>query len=524
MATFGPQEWAKGTRGLLGAHATDKPRIINARQAKDGSLVPRPVWVENASYSMADIPGGIWGWDNEILVAEYQYSPTDLWVQLHNPDTGAVTRRAAMAIPTVPVTTIRGLPQVIDDNTILWGGSVFQKDNGGPSAPWPDGPSLPPMGVVDVRAALVAAVLTGSDDFEFRSSALHQGRVFINCTYRPSSAVGFVNELKGRIYFSDAYSGDINDYATFTSATQFFDVDGSVAGMISLGSNLVIWTEEGEWYVLQGRGNPDDATLNSLGPQRIPSFRRYIRRIDQSGIFMSSDGTVLCSLAPEGKVDDRALANLGYSESVLASGSVGDTPLSAVTDSLSNTIIVPTDAGAYVNYNGVWSEETWPAEFNTEDGTFSFWSDYRQGVEYAVEDDTGTTWTIYKRNILDENPPNDEVFDNPTSTLVLPRIVEPGNQVRVHKVVIDVRTFSDTDPLPDMDATIIDGDNQTVNFVAGPDDPPFARAGSTEESHQILLTCDLEAFTHFCDITITFSGLNIERAYVEYETLKEPVL
>jgi len=516
--SYGPETWSKGHRGLLGAHATDKPGLHNVRMAKDGSLLPRPPWEYQDDFSVPFIPGGVAVWGDEIVVAEIDFDASNRFVSMYDTDAdkvrqGTMDRNAPSGIG--------GVPTLIDDGTLFWGSYVFTKDGGGGVVVFADTYSGVAMGVDDARDSLIPTFYTGADTWNFRGSALHQSRAFYFGTYQPAVVIGAYDDQSNRIWYSDAH-----DYTNFSDDTQFFEVDGAVAGMISIRSNLFIWTEEGQWYVLQGRGDPADGTLNDLGPGRVPAAGRYPRVIDNSAIFLSSDETTICSLSATGTIDDTTLGHLGASsvaQPSLLSG--GNEPLSPVTDSFANTILVPDLENVRANYHGVWTQETWLDELIPDTGGWmTVGSDYRGAQEIAAVRSGVPNYLVYTRPIHNDRPHDNVVVDNHLSTVVLPRVVMPGAQLRIVRLHIDVRTWSATDPLPFMEVTITDGDNNVNSTNVGPDLDIFTGVGEGEESLQVLVTSGLDAFTHFADVSIDFRGLAIERVLLVSEHHEEPLL
>lgn len=523
QVTFGPETWSKGTRGTIGAHATDRPGLLDVRMYQDGSLGPRPRWAAQGTVTMAlsERPfedfSRVWPVRNGLMIGGTH------WIEEWDL-TGTRVRRGNTP-GTVNDSDLYGPVNQLDDITYLVGTVLVVSQPGGSVFAWPDGFSGVPMTVTHVKPALDTRF---GSNLVSRGSVVHQGRAFY-WGFDFTGVPGFGAQNTNRFWYSDPYA-----LGTFTSATQFFDIDGEIAGAISLGSNLLIWSTAGEWYALQGRGDPAESTLQRIGPGRIPSAGRWPVRVDNTGIFLSADGTTLVTIGADGRLNDTDLNNLGAyrKPTFFTSNGAADGPIDAGADSIVNSVIVPLPGGrAFCNHNRVWTEESWPFE-TSNTGKFGGDCEYvftspDSATEVFISDDleVGWDWLLYTRPSGIDEPESGAAFETVSPRLVLPRITEPGSEVMVQRVVVEVRTYDDTDPAPSLTVSAVDGDNNAITMVTGPDSLPFAGVQpGVEQSWQFVATPQPPAFTHFTDITIDFNGLVIERVYVEYQLHQPPVL
>ncbi len=247
--------------------------------------------------------------------------------------------------------------------------------------------------ITDVQAAIVSAFsLLAASSRRMKGSCVHQGRAFYWGEHDDTTPIFLPN----RIYYSDAYA-----YATFSSATQFFDVDGEIQGAVSLGANLLIWTVNGEWFVLQGRGDPANGTLNSLGKGRIPGNLKRPARFDRRGIFLASDITCMASVGEGGGIDDTTLEHIAFSGASKAYEDSGVNRVAAA-NSLENAVLQLGDdvngPTAFHLANGAWTEETW-ADLSWTANAIQARADERNGKEVVALYD-GTDWRVYLRDIM----------------------------------------------------------------------------------------------------------------------------
>lgn len=503
LITHGPDTWAKGTRGLLNGHATDKPRIVDARMYRDGSLGPRPRWTLGGTVDLSGVDGGFPG---TVRVGPVN----DTVSRFMAISTGGVEAYDETGAPTVSGTVpgandwgIAGPWNEIDTNTYLVGHILIEVGSG----------AITTQSVANtLYTTFASGIFLNRPPLAVKQSGysmVHQGRAF----YWGLDLVANTN----RLYYSDPY-----DYITFSEdglggTTQFFDVDGEVGGCISINSNLFIWTTSGEWFVLQGRGNPANGTLNSIGPGRIPS--NWPARIDNGAVFLASDLTTIVNIGSGGQMDDISLAYLGDRKVPTFEPVIRTT-----TDSIVNSILVPTTQDTVrSNHNGVWTEEDLPFTISTVNSELI--ANEGAALELFIENPSGSDFDVYYRESMLDAPQAGSAFESPVSKLTLPRVVVPGAQLRIRRVVVDVRTYDTTDPAPTLSVEVRDGDNNTLPMITGPGDTPFAGILDEEATYEIVATMDPPNFTHFSDIEIDFTGLVIERVYVEMELNgDEPVL
>lgn len=525
VVRFGAETWAKGDRGRLGAHASDQGVIQNFRLWDDGALGMRPLW--DIEFDL----GASFGIDALVVPCRYDYG--------FNPDPAAEgflvvdddqwefyewgTATAYAEYNSVltfngdrysSVTQIDALHWLIDEFYVTMQGAA---------------PATPKVfGVADVGAAIDTA-FGGGSTFQCEGSTIHQGRAF----YFGQMFSGTTYAAGNRIYYSDDVS--LLGYNTFSSASQFFDVNGTVRGCASVGANLFIWTEEGYWYMLQGRGDPSLGTLNSLGKARIPARRRWPAILDRKAIFLSSDGEAIVTVSEGGKIDDETLGYLGSTTGPSSYTAVA--PSSPASSSLSNSIIVPlSDTTAYHFYNGAWVRESWDNEASVGDDFIHVGIDDINGQETLAVWRGGFIgdWRIYRRPISVDGPSTTaggtfaEYDEEEANYVGLPRIFNSTNQVRIVKLTLDVRAWGDGTFYPQAVASIrvTDGKGVTTTLVQGPESSLMADVGAVNgESHRLNAYPDSALpFTHFSDITFVASrGIAIEAITVEFEVSKGPV-
>lgn len=505
--TFGPDAWAQGTRGILGAWATSRAHIENLRLWKDGSLGPRPKWYLDVNLTTQT--------NANTLIHPGRFIHSTI---------GTITDGFFVVAPTITTFYGWGSTSVvasftatydnispdmfvsqIDETTYLVGDYLLEFTG-----------IAPLMSSTDVRAAIVARFgIAGLQ--RMAGSAVHQGRAFYWGTDTPISATYPLN----RIYYSDAYA-----YGTFTSATQFFDVDGEIQGAVSVGANLFIWTITGEWFVLQGRGDPADGTLNSIGRGRLPGQGRRPVRFDNHALFLASDATTTVSLGEGGDLDDSGLRRVAFSGASYDYFSSATIP-NVAANSVENAVIVgahtiATDPQAFQLWNGAWTEESWD-----DDLTMGTARTFRAGEILsdeimAVYD---SNWKMYRRDVSIDAPEVSSGFaETPEAKIELPRINDPLHRVRVNRVIVDCRYWKGASyETPQITGTIADGEGATASLLLGPSTDLLASApNATGDPLRMVFTpSDLMPYTHFTDIKFSaMKGLAIERVSVEIETTK----
>lgn len=504
--TYGAETWARGTRGLVGPWATDLPLIVNMRFGIDGSLIPRPRWAEithlttRTSINSSFFAGRFYNETTQLYQEGYFFGDTTSsgFYAWGSSTTPLFTGGALTNVETT--TTVNQ----IDDTRWLVGQNLI------------DLKGTTTLTVTNVQTALDTRFEPSTNIAQVNGSVVHQGRAFYWGAITDSTG-DLINA--NRIWYSDAY-----DYGTFTSTLQFFDVDSAVQGAVSVGANLFIWTLSGDWYVLQGRGDPGTGTLNNLGRGRVPRTLGYATLMDRRLFFLSSDKTCVVQISEGGLIDDRTFGHIGFDsagEEWLASAATNPT-----SSSFENSLFIPngSDAGerdAMHMWNGAWSEEDWGT---TNNNSKIVSTDEILGYEAMASFDL-TDWKVYRRVITlnaPETEPGSFYDEDPSGILHLPRILDPLHPVRVDKVIIDVRMFKGTGyTAPSMTVAVGDGEDNSNAFTLGPATKEFADfADGTNQSIRVVATptdgpMPLSAY---CDVKITnLNSLIIERVSVEYE-------
>lgn len=301
-------------------------------------------------------------------------------------------------------------------------------------------------------------------------SVVHQGRGFY---FGPPSYNGLTPWTnRGRVYYSDPYA-----YDAFDSASQYFDMDGSVVGGVSLGSTLYFWNTDGDWYSLTGRGDPSLGTLTKLSQgQRIPQSNAEWTVVDGLMFFVSTDDTV-CMF--DGTVDDKTLRHLDVAEySRLGSSSVVNT---IVSESIS------------------FAEGVWVADESSAVGdTYAYTTDVMpiSGLNYDV---AAGNLVWYDRVANPEGISSDRGESGMTGTVVLPRISDPEKRVRIRKVVVDFIV----DPsvgTPDGDVTISSASGDT-SLTEGPTNGLFSGLSGSEQYRRLVWT-GMPSYEDYYDVKL----------------------
>ena len=531
--SFGVDTWRKGTRGLEAAHSTDRPYIKNMRLYKDNRLGPRPLW---QAY-LASISLG--GANTSTLVFPVQYNYGN--AAEPNTDGFAFIQAATARFYNYDDTSVhyaedtvsgidtawfdRQRPVQITD--VLWLYGPLLIDMSGPAPATPKA-----FTVTDVTTPLETAYSLTT--FVCYGSALHQGRVF----YWGADFSGTTYDNTQRVYYSDSViTGGEAAYGTFTSATQYFDVDGVVAGCVSVGSNLFIWTRDGKWTVMQGSGDPAKATFNYIGEGRIPDTQALPVRVGNIALFLSSDGQAVVTLNAGGTLDDVTWGHLG----VTAEPEEYFTAVSAspAANPRLNTILLPGPGGSIHGkhfWNGMWADDSSLTD------SYTFYARNGANVEfreYSTLPSPFTTW--YKRVQIRDmgvsspsaSPATDfseyaELYSTSSvkGEVHLPRIMAPSKQVRVSRVIIDgVVWAGSTYATPGLTVTIADGKGNSTNLTLGPGADPIGDLGDGAALPvRLVATGAPTAYTHFADVQITgLVGVAIENVTVEYEISEGPI-
>ncbi len=527
---FGPDTWVQGTRALIEPHATSKPLIENMRVWSDGLLGPRPLWTDpvinitDANENIATL----------IRPAEFVYldeyyegylSVSPSYVRFYN--------RSGTLLAEASATTQTGrhmtATRITDTHWLVGKMWINLRRDSVSVGTWP-------IVTVDANAALKTAFSLFTHTV--KGSTVHQGRAFYWGYGSDAVAVPYPSN---RVYYSDSVvASGYSAYHTFSSATQFFDVDGEVLGCVSVGSNLMIWTREGRWFVMQGSGDPATATFSYLGTGKIPNADRWPLIWDRTVYFVSSDETSLVSINAGGIVEDRELAYLGFRKTPAAfySGSKGtpndDSPVVPALSSLYNSALFPyLNTSARHNRSGVWTEETWDwTDLDIDaDNEYQVAIDERNGREMLAVWDSGSDWNIHEREIMNDEPSpspagdwseySEDYVDVP-GRVVLPRIFEPDKQVRIKKVIIDAVTWESTGtfhPAATMTVKVNDGKATTTPLTLGPASDPLSSVPDTDRKPiRIVATGAPTSYTSFSDVSLEdIEGIAIETVMVEYE-------
>lgn len=482
---YGPETWTKGDRGQLSAHATDKPGLVNVRVYPDGSLGPRQMW-DSVAFSTDTGNSGA-----SFLPFNYGGStPGFVECGLGQPKFYELDgTELAEASPTnARDFSARLYMSTIDDENFLVNEFLFNMQST---------PTLPKLFyVTDTKTALDSTFMTGLSAVSIQGSTVHDGRAF----YFGNENTGVSSINFDTIWYSDPY-----DYGAFASATQFFRVDGRVQGVQSVGSHLYIWTSEGNWYSLQGRGDPAKGTLTKLGLGRVPPFGRNMNVLDSTAIFLDTSKVTLSLLTTDGTVDDTSVAYLG--DASLTGSDLSAHAHESVVNSRRNTAILSLDNNtARSLYNGVWTTETNNLGVAGTVAKFSHTLAIPGADTEALLRYEATDWDLYTRptevyEVYDGSARTEEA----SSVLTLPRIVDPGMHVSIKSLIIDYETTTGQTPSLSANWT------GSINTTAGSSTDVQVDAES-----QLVVSFPVGARQSFADIEITFQHLAIQRVRVEY--------
>lgn len=490
---FGPDVWAAGTRGQVSGHATSKPELTNVRLYPSGRLGPRHPWSFHSFTHGAALPE-----DTAFHRVRYDLgftghsNPGVLVIDGGNPKFFLLDQLLAEATCVLPVPT---LPHghsfsSAGDTTYLANEWLFDMRYQ---------VTLPrQFAVVDTKTALSARFGVNLDVVRVRGSSIHDGRSF----FFGSVFTGVNSTTFNRIWYSDPL-----EYGTFSSAAQYFDIDGTAAGLVSVGSNLYIWNTEGDWFVLQGRGNPANGTLSKLGRGRIPPVGRVPTLLDNNGLFLDSSAVTVSSVTSGGTVEDRNFAFLG--DAFQSGVAEDDMPVSAEADSRRNTALIGVSHDRTRSlYNGVWTTD----KINTTATMprhLQHVSFPDQNVELLFQyTGAANSWLAWDRPT--------ETYDVPGSGLesvqgkvTLPRLVHEDKHVRVREVVVDYYRPAGAEA----SAVTVTMDDAQGNTAAAVN----TNMGQTTGDHQVSSSFSPLALTPHADIVLEFRGLSIERVRVVYD-------
>ena len=515
---FGPETWSKGSRGKVRAHATDKALLENVHVWTDGLLGPRPWWQDNsvtlsanitatskivAAISDDDVNGN--GYTGLLAVSTNE-------VEFYRSDDNYASSWANNATGVATAHRNSWVSQA-DRFKYLVGDYLIEMEGSGAN--------------ITATLADISTVFNASATFGITGSCVHQGRAF----YWGSRSLGGGLWARNEIFYSDAY-----DWVVFASTAQQFQVDGAVAGAVSLGQNLVIWTTHGQWYVLQGRGDPATATLNYVGLQRIPPIFQQPAVMDNQAYFMSSDGGALCVVGPNGHVNDKQFLHLGEGTDPSATSSASDY-LDPAASSRFNSLVIPLqgDRNYLSSYEGIWYEEYLSGALY-DDKQFTI--NEETGRNYLIEWNTSTSrWDVYYRPVADTNLDSDLAsgsfatgfLETTAAEVHLPRIHESTKQVRVRRVIIDGMTWassSTTKPNAELTVKVTDGKGGDHTLTLGPASQPLSSVPNTSRT-PIRITATPNTvlpYTHFSDVWFdAMQGIAIESVTVEAEVSQGPV-
>lgn len=537
LLTHGKELWQRGTRGVLSPDHTDRAALIDMRQYPDGGLGPRPRWKRYGQTAVGGARRYGSAPDDALQFMQQNVLGTERYglLVVGGTETNFHWLQQAVGVPPVhqslltPVSAPRTASREnthfitrIASQSWLIDGQVFTLD----------GLDFNTIGVADCVGALTVRFgLTGLV-FALTGSAVHQGRAFFSG--RALSALGGGVTGANRVYYSDA-----QDFAVFTSASQFFDVDGTISGLASTGNNLLIWTRDGTWYVLQGRGNPANGTLTKLGRGPVPHPLSVSANLRDTLVYQREGLHGMVMVGPGGALEDGAAAHLAFEAAPISY----TRPIAgAVASSRHAVLLVPGDYGdptqlkspgpprAFHMNAGSWASETWSgfAGLSGEDRRFQVGLDEDLGTEALfVWNQAGPGWEVYTRPMTVSAPPADVVGDpyaeDPAGQVELPRISEPDSQSRVLRVIADVRYWSGTGyGAPSMGVRVLDGRGDTTALIQGPAAAALASLpAASGASVRLVYTPDaMLPYTHLSDVSLfDIRNIVVDRVTVEVETI-----
>lgn len=514
--SFGPETWKKGTRGSETRWVSERPVISNMRWSSKLRLYPRSRWrtgIVTTDTTLNSNMAGPINTDAEyaVLMDNYAYK----W----------------------------DAPTSLTDHTLtVMSGSSLITNSARWSRPQRTGAnSFEKLGYqLEVSSSGVVSTSTDNifDDIQTATgtsyvvvgTTVHQGRLFV-CGYRNQSGV---RTFTNRIWYSDPY-----DYMVMTDpAEQFFDVDGNVEGMVSFGANLLIWNDAGEWFMLQGRGDPAVATLSKAGKGRIPVSHYTISEVDGGFIFPSADHGALVLLNGGGSTDDKSLSRFSYTTANQGFQSFEDylyapPAASPVLDVVSGPI--RGDSSHLVLQHGVWSEDTYDT-FTMVKGSHLFF-DENTGREVLVQpaDLPGfAAWTLYSRNLLDGACDSDSdtglaETDEVAGYIETPIIAVPDKVVRCKRVYIDAISLGtaidgNDPPAPSLTVSQL-GEGGAAAMTLGPGNTPLTtRMPANDTPTRFMATGGPNIHERGFNIALSnIRGMAIERVTVEIEVSNGPL-
>lgn len=568
--TYGPELWRKGSRGVLhGSVIPDVAYIENMQVYASGLLGPRPLWKQLPHL------GGPLTATNGVIDTEFHGIAT-------HPNEGAGMYRGNSMLLLVTSSNdykVRGSVRPHIDNWVdIFGGnplpSLFRTyDDDLPvtqSHPRFDVDKRTEIGDSRIYLAEQSWLLRvhGSGnpiaenhrsnslpvDHQLWRSTLHHGRMFWYGLVQ-----GFPMPIPNRIYYSDPYA-----FHTIPSSN-FFSVDGEVEGLYSIGTSLFIWTLEGKWFVLQGRGNPADATLFTLGTHKTPMRTNSIAKVGNFLYFIPKDRRGVVRVSADGEFDYESLSHLAPSEFTRGDAATGLYPNQAVGSEHGRFALLAYSRGLgfpLTSFSGLWGFAMYDNYWVNEsyfDGIglaerMDLTMDGPGGVVYLCDSEVsgGTTRVqIYSRDVTLGRPSRHtdlysarmEAHTHVTTGNVytadshgvvrLPRMPARDQQtVRVRNVIMDGRywaAFNANAPenreyaAPRMACRVRDGAGQTHELVSDGDHLSFyghlPNTADPDRGAPIRLTFSGDLpFTAWSEVALErIRAFAIERVIVEYE-------
>jgi len=457
--TFDAETWRRGTRGFLkGNDDLRRAYIENMRIHQDGHLYVRPAWFRWGYHAT----GGF-----QVLSGFDREKESVFWVAQYRNDTHAATSGPALMLfdgggiksfnydivgdpPTTywtstdhnarPVFGAGDIQPIDQYNFFVHGRLIRNEGNSGSNGT-----------IVDGGTPLVGRFITAGQNWDYVASIIHQGRSF--WTGVTSVTSDDTNIRGNRIYYSDPVEeSDYSGYVTFSSNTQYFDVDGEVRGMMSIGANLLFWTQEGHWYILTGRGDPSKGLLHHRGRNQRPATDDNGARFQDYGLFVDHAFSAVCIVNADGVIDSTTLDHLG--RPLWLAGEFRRSPICA--NPRHATITVPQfNLGTAANMTrGVWTNEDWSeisTPFDDRMQIRSFDNLRREYLGIPVDAGGGNwDWEVYWRFVDYKRPSPyvDATGTQPAGTVVgkifTPRIDDPDLDIAVRQVTIDGRYFKNS--------------------------------------------------------------------------------
>ena len=538
---FGAETWSKGTEGRLNQVASHgRAQIIDARYTKRGSLAPRPPWHRYGVSTSGQFP--------VVISTETLSDLVTFYVGKYKADVLAIPKSCLVVVEPERITvyelpkwpTSATLPIIANEVVLLAGAG--DKFGHGHITPIGDTEVLvntthillredPDTGdaitAITGLGNLAAAFTDPSNAVIINGSTVHAGRAYYFGEWYTSDGEWRHLHAPGRVVYSDPF-----DYTTFSSSDQYFDVDGEIAGMGAVGSNLFLWTKDGSWYVQQGQGDPDTSPLYNLGKFRINNREQQVGVLNNSLIFEPSDGRTICTIGADAAMDETTLGHLNQNQvSYLSDGPpIDEIDLSRpCINPITDTATVISQGPYLTNHtNGVWTYDTRPDWW---DGRVAMLPDPVTGFEWAVVpvDIGGGDWVhhLYRRYAEYDKTGwmyQDRDYHEEVSAYVkLPRLDAPGHaNIRVTAVTIDVGISSYTpagvnryhDPTMTVQVTTPSGTNTLISNTPVEDytDLPVDMQARLRFTPNGVLP-----FNHFAEIVLHFISMEVFKVSVEYE-------